>query len=40
MKRKKKWEKENPDLNNLINKIIYYQENLRNYRKKYELYFS
>ena len=38
--KKKKWEKENPDLNNLINKIIYYQENLRNYRKKYELYFK
>ena len=38
--KKKKWEKENPDLNNLINKIISYQENLRNYREKYELYFK
>ena len=38
--KKKKWEKQNPDLNNLINKIISYQENLRNYREKYELYFK
>ena len=37
-KKKKLWEKQEQYLNNLINNIIHYQEDMREYRKKYELY--
>ena len=37
-KKKKLWENQEQYLNNLINNIIQYQENMRQYRKKYELY--
>lgn len=37
-KRKKLWEKQEKYLDNLINNVIQYQENMREYRKKYEIY--
>ena len=37
-KKKKLWENQEQYLNNLINNVIHYQENMRQYRKKYELY--
>ena len=37
-KKKKLWENQEQYLNNLINNVIQYQENMRQYRKKYELY--
>ena len=37
-KRKKLWEKRVTYLDNLINSAIQYQENMREYRKKYEIY--
>ena len=37
-KKKKLWESQEKYLNNLINNVIQYQENMREYRKKYELY--
>ena len=37
-KKKKLWENQEQYLNNLINNVIQYQENMRKKRKKYELY--
>ena len=37
-KRKKLWEKQEKYLDNLINNVIQYQENMKEYRKKYEIY--
>ena len=37
-KRKKLWEKQEKYLDNLINNVIQYQDNMREYRKKYEIY--
>ena len=37
-KKKKLWENQEQYLNNLINNVIQYKENMRQYRKKYELY--
>lgn len=38
MKKKKLWENQEQYLNNLINNVVQYQESMREYRKKYELY--